>query len=90
MVIAVGMPPVGATFNLEPQAMAVMAQTMKGSFMGGAVIGRDIPSLVDLWRQGRLKLEELVSGRYRFEQINEAIADARNGTVRRNVIVMDP
>ena len=58
--------------------------------MGGAVIGRDIPYLVDLWRQGRLKLEELVSGRYRFEQINEAIADARSGAVRRNVIVMDP
>ena len=89
-IVAVGMPPVGATFNLEPQAMAVMAQTMKGSFMGGAVIGRDIPYLVDLWRQGRLKLEELVSGRYRFEQINEAIADARSGAVRRNVIVMDP
>jgi len=53
------------------------------------VVQRDIPYLVELWRQGRLKLEELISGRYTFDQINQAISDARGGAVRRNVIVME-
>jgi len=88
-IVMVGMPPSGATMEVEPVIVAATAQTLKGSFMGGTVVQRDIPYLVDLWRQGRLKLEELISGTYRFDQINEAIADARGGAVRRNVIIMD-
>ena len=56
--------------------------------LGATVVQRDIPYLVEMWRQGRLKLEELITARYAFEDINQAIADARQGHVRRNVIVM--
>ena len=45
--------------------------------------------MVDLYQQGRLKLDELVSGRWWLEQINEAIADTKSGNARRNVIVFD-
>ncbi|GAB4260878.1 MAG: zinc-dependent alcohol dehydrogenase family protein [Pararhodobacter sp.] len=88
-VVMVGMPPSGAAMEVEPVIVAATAQTLKGSFMGGTVVQRDIPYLVDLWRQGRLKLEELISRRYHFDQINEAIASSRSGSARRNVIVMD-
>jgi len=89
MVVMVGMPPSGASMEIEPVIVAATAQTLKGSFMGATVVQRDIPYLVEMWRQGRLKLEDLISQRYAFAQINEAIADARGGAVRRNVIVMD-
>ena len=36
----------------------------------------------------RLKLDELVSGRYPLERINEAIADTMTGAARRNVVVL--
>lgn len=88
-VIVVGMPPSGAAMEVQPVIMAATAQSLKGSFMGGTVVQRDIPYLVDMWRQGRLKLDELISGRYRFDQINEAMESSRSGGVRRNVIVMD-
>lgn len=90
MVVMVGMPPSGARMEVEPVIVAATAQTLKGSFMGGTVVQRDIPYLVELWRQGRLKLEELITARYAFSDINQAIADARRGAVRRNVILMDP
>ena len=64
-----------------------MAQGMKGTKMGDVVLKRDIPWLVDLYGQGRLKLDELVSGRWSLERINEAIADTRSGAARRNVIM---
>ncbi len=55
--------------------------------MGDVVISRDIPWMVDLYRQGRLKLDELVSGTWAFDQINAAIADTKSGAARRNVIL---
>ncbi|WP_281858880.1 alcohol dehydrogenase catalytic domain-containing protein [Litoreibacter halocynthiae] len=83
----VGMPHSGDKATYEPVIFGAMAQGMKGTKMGDVVLKRDIPWLVDLYGQGRLKLDELVSGRWRLDQINEAIADTRSGSARRNVIV---
>ena len=55
--------------------------------MGGALIHRDIPQLVGFYRQGRLKLDELISGRFPLDRINEAIASAKSGEALRNVIL---
>ncbi len=85
--VMVGMPHSGQTVDYEPVIVAAVAQGMIGSKMGDVVLARDIPWMVDLYRQGRLRLDELVSGRWPLEQINEAIADTRSGAARRNVIV---
>jgi len=87
-VVMVGMPPSGAVMSVEPVIVAATSQTLTGSNMGATVLRRDIPYLVDLYRQGRLKLDELITRRYRLDQINEAIADTRAGNARRNVIIM--
>lgn len=88
-VIMVGMPHSGAMGTYEPVMLAAVSQGMVGSKMGDAVIARDIPWMVDLYQQGRLKLDELISGRWSLEQINEAIADTKTGSAKRNVIVFD-
>ena len=69
--------------------LAALGQGMVGSKMGDVVIQRDIPWMIDLYQQGRLKLDELISGRWRLDQINEAIADTKSGAARRNVIIFD-
>ena len=46
-----------------------------------------MPKLVDLYRQGRLMLDELISGRYPLEGINAAVAAVNRGEALRNVIV---
>ena len=73
----------------SPLIYAFQGQSIRGSCMGDTVLPRDIPYLVELYRQGRLRLDELVSNRFPLERINEAIADARSGRSRRNVIVFD-
>ena len=88
-VIMVGMPHSGAMASYEPVVMAYTGQGFIGSKMGDAVIKRDIPWMADLYAQGRLKLDELVSGRWRLDQINEAIADTKTGGAKRNVIMFD-
>lgn len=88
-VIMVGMPHSGERASYEPVILAAVGQGLQGTLMGDAVIARDIPWMVDLYQQGRLKLDELVSRRWSLAQINEAIADTKAGHARRNVIVFD-
>ncbi len=85
--VMVGMPHSGDKASYEPVIIAATGQAMIGTKMGDVVLKRDIPWMIDLYQQGRLKLDELVSGRYSLEQINEAIADTRTGAARRNVIL---
>ena len=55
--------------------------------MGSGRVPVDIPNLASLYQQGRLKLDELISGRYALDEINEAIASTKSGSALRNVIV---
>ena len=47
----------------------------------------DVPMLIDLYKAGHLKLDELITNRYPLEQINEAIECAERGEALRNVII---
>jgi Zn-dependent alcohol dehydrogenase len=85
--VIVGMPASGVTTEFDPSELANDGQRILGSKMGSAQLEVDVPKLVELYRQGRLKLDELISGRYALEEINEAVASANRGEALRNVIV---
>jgi S-(hydroxymethyl)glutathione dehydrogenase / alcohol dehydrogenase len=86
-IVVVGMPASGVTVAVDPGDIAHHNLRVLGSKMGGAHIEADIPRLVGLYQQGRLKLDELISERYPLARINDAIASARRGQALRNVIV---
>ena len=88
-VVVVGMPAVGVMAQYDPSQIASYNQKIMGSKMGETVIARDIPLLIEAWRAGALKLEELITGRYKLEQINEAIESVLEGKALRNVILFD-
>jgi S-(hydroxymethyl)glutathione dehydrogenase / alcohol dehydrogenase len=85
--VLVGMPPSGVTATIDPGWLAADGQRILGSKMGSARPAIDVPRIVQLYREGRLKLDQLISGRYRLESINEALASSRSGAAVRNVIV---
>jgi Zn-dependent alcohol dehydrogenase len=87
--VLVGMPAEGVMSEFELVELASRNQRILGSKMGMSRIDIDVPRLVALYREGRLKLDELITGRYRLDEINEAIADVRGGAALRNVIVFD-
>ncbi len=60
---------------------------LTGSAMGAVRLRIDIARLIELYKVGRLKLDELVSSHYPFEKINEAIESSEKGDVIRNVIM---
>ena len=85
--VLVGMPPSGVRATFDPGMLAADGQRILGSKMGSARLPVDVPKLVELYREGRLKLDELVTERFPFERINEAIASTRAGAALRNVVV---
>ena len=58
-----------------------------GSFLGSTRLNIAFPQLADLYAQGRLKLDELITATYPLDQINQAIAIVDRGEAVRNVIV---
>ena len=85
--VIVGIPASDVMTAFHPETVAALGHRIMGSKMGSARIQLDVPALVDLYRQGRLKLDELISGRYPLEEINAAIASVKRGEALRNVIV---
>lgn len=87
-VVMVGLPHYTEKATYSPLAMGNAQQGILGSMMGDTVIARDIPWMIELYEQGRLKLDELISNRFTLDQINEAIENTKSGSAKRNVIIM--
>jgi S-(hydroxymethyl)glutathione dehydrogenase / alcohol dehydrogenase len=58
-----------------------------GSFFGSLRPLVDIPKLVELYRAGRLPVNELITQRYSLDQVAQAFADMQAGTIARGVII---
>jgi len=86
-VVVVGMPPSGVMAEFEAADFAADGLRILGSKMGSTRLDVDIPVLVELYRTGRLKLDELITGRFALQEINEAIVMMKSGRSLRNVIV---
>ena len=83
--VVVGVAPLDAQFIVTPMAL-MQEKAMKGCIYGSARPRVDMPHFIELYRSGRLKLDELISRTYKLEQINEAFDALREGTVARSVI----
>lgn len=66
--------------------LVLFEKQVRGSLFGAANPRFDIPHFLGLYRSGKLKLDELVTYRYRLEDINEGYDDMRNGRSLRGVI----
>jgi S-(hydroxymethyl)glutathione dehydrogenase/alcohol dehydrogenase len=62
---------------------------IKGSIFGSLNPRADIPRLLNLYREGQLKLDELITKRYKLEDINEGYRAMRDGENIRGVIIND-
>ncbi len=60
---------------------------IQGCMMGSNHFPVDMPRLVGLYLQGRLKLDELVSQRLPLERVNDAFDEMRRGELARSVVV---
>ena len=83
-----GMIPVGTHIELHGREF-LAEKKIQGSLMGSNHFPIDMPRLIDFYRQGRLKLDDLISRRVRLSDINDAIDELRSGKLARSVIIFD-
>jgi aryl-alcohol dehydrogenase len=76
----------GTETPLETGFSLTKGWTLRTVVEGDAVPQTFIPHLAELWRQGRLPFDEIVTT-YPFARINEAIADAEQGRTIKPVLL---
>ncbi|MEM7322425.1 MAG: Zn-dependent alcohol dehydrogenase [Actinomycetota bacterium] len=84
----IGMIPVGTTVEIHGPEL-LYEKKLTGSNMGSNQFRTDMPRFVEMYLDGRLKLDEMVSKTIPLDQINEGFADMKAGNVARSVITFD-
>ncbi len=87
--VIVGLPKVGENISFSPFVFIDAERNLTGSFMGSTNLQVDVPKLVELYKAGKLKLDELVTAHYPLEKINIAIDKVLKGQALRNVIMFE-
>ncbi|MET9873987.1 Zn-dependent alcohol dehydrogenase [Actinacidiphila glaucinigra] len=83
--VLLGVPPADAEASFRVSSM-YLDKSILGCRYGSSRPQRDIALYADLYRRGRLLLDELVTRTYPVEDFAEAVEDARGGRVARGVL----
>lgn len=78
---------VGAPIMLSE--ITLFQKRIQGSLYGQSNPRFDIPSLLRMYQDGKLKLDEMITTRYRLDQIADAYEDMHAGRNIRGVVVFD-
>ncbi|CRK53117.1 Alcohol dehydrogenase B [Rhodococcus sp. RD6.2] len=76
-----------STVDLNLFELTLLQKRVQGAIFGGVGPRTQIPKLLDLYRSGHLKLDELVTTRYSIEDINQGYQDMFDGKNLRGVVV---
>ncbi len=82
----IGLIPLGTKVEIHG-ADLIYEKTLTGSNMGSNQFRTDMPRFIEMYLDGRLKLDEMVSKTISLEQINEGFEDMKQGNVARSVII---
>jgi Zn-dependent alcohol dehydrogenase len=87
--VAIGIPPRGTEVAVDVNALAYVDRGLLGCRYGSARPHHDVALMVDLYRSGRLLLDELVSLTRPLELFREVVEEMHSGRVARGVLLFD-
>ena len=83
----VGVSPEGSRISINPNVFTLMEKRIQGSYYGSTRPRIDMPRLLDMYMDKKIKIDELVSKTFALEQVNEAYDLLKQGSrVARSVI----
>ncbi len=85
--VTVGLPSATDMATISPLSLVATGRTIVGSYLGSSIPSRDIPYFVDLWRNGHLPVEQLISKEITLDDINHAMDELADGVVVRQLII---
>lgn len=74
------------SIKFELQDFVLMNKTLAGTVFGSCNPKADVARLAGLYKTGQLLLDEMITKRYRLDDINDAYTDLLNGEIIRGVI----
>ncbi|HEX4334112.1 MAG TPA: zinc-dependent alcohol dehydrogenase family protein [Usitatibacter sp.] len=84
--ITAGLPPPTATWAMPSTNLVAEERTIKGSYIGTCVPSRDLPRFIDLYKQGKLPVNRLMTHKLKLDEINEGFERLHEGKAVRQVI----
>jgi S-(hydroxymethyl)glutathione dehydrogenase/alcohol dehydrogenase len=75
------------TIQLPSFDLTVLEKRVVGALFGGGNPFEEIPRMLELYRAGKLKLDELVTTRYQLEEVNQGYRDLLDGRNVRGLLV---
>jgi len=81
-------PKFGEKISIDPFDL-ISGKRIMGSWGGGANPDTDIPKFSELYMDGTLPLDKLITKKYKLDMINDAIDDLKSGKVIRPIIELD-
>jgi len=85
--IMIGVPALDAKLELDAAMdIVIMEKQIRGCWYGGSNVQTDVPRLIELYNNGTLKLDELISSEIALEDVNGAFEAMLGGEVARSVI----
>ena len=76
-------------FSLNPLALVGQEKSLKGCYLGSCVPTIDIPNFLELYKNGNLPVDKLITHRLKLEEINEGFERLASGEAIRQVILFD-
>jgi Zn-dependent alcohol dehydrogenase len=85
--VTVGLPHPEQRLDIQAVSLVTEERTLKGSYLGSCVPGRDIPAFVAAYQEGRLPVDELLTHRIALDEVNEAFDRLAAGAAVRQAII---
>jgi len=83
--VVVGLPPISVTLNIAPFEL-LLGKVLTGTTQGDVNASVDVPRYVDLYMDGKLPIDKLITKNCDLDEINEAYGELERGEVVRTVI----
>tara|TARA_Y100000817_G_scaffold300758_1_gene280111 strand:+ start:792 stop:1901 length:1110 start_codon:yes stop_codon:yes gene_type:complete len=84
--VIIGVAPVGAMADIDPQDMVRNHKKIVGSYYGSVSPHITFERIIDFYKSGKLKIDTVIERAYSLDQINEAYDDLVSGKDGRGVI----
>jgi Zn-dependent alcohol dehydrogenase len=75
-----------SSVKIDLQDFILMNKTLAGTVFGSCNPKADISRLARLYQTGQLQLDEMITKRYRLDEVNDAYDDLLNGEIVRGII----
>jgi S-(hydroxymethyl)glutathione dehydrogenase/alcohol dehydrogenase len=79
--------PAKKTVHVSGGELTLFEKRIHGSLFGSGNPFHDIPRMVALYKEGHLKLDEIITRRYSLDEVNQGYQDLLDGKNMRGVIV---